>query len=123
MWLEIIKFIIEIVKGDALNSAQEKEKLSEFLLQISDLLQETALSIESGVYPHGSCAALSSCSNSIMDILKDKIEAEKGEKLAKTLDEACIVEREWAFRDDSITIKKLLEASGEFRAAAMITKI
>lgn len=123
MWLEVIKFILDIVKNGKETNQEEKNRLAEFLTEISTLLEQTALSIQSNTYPHGSCTALSSCANSIMDILKEKIDYDKAISLARILDEACIVEREWAFRDNPDTIPKLLQASGEFKAAAMLIKI
>lgn len=123
MWLEVIKFILDIFQSGKKANKEEKEKLSEFLNEISVLLEQTALSIQSETYPHGSCSALSSCANSIMDILRDKIENDKAIFLARKLDEACVVEREWAFRDNPDTVSKLLQASGEFKAAALVIKI
>ncbi len=119
MWLEVIKFILDIVKNGKETNQEEKERLADFFSEISTLLEQTALSIESNNYPHGSCTALSSCANSIMDILKDKMDYDRSINLARILD----VEREWAFRDNPDTIPKLLQASGEFEAASMLIKI
>jgi hypothetical protein len=123
MWLEVIKFVLDIFKNDKQANQEEKERLAEFLNEISILLEQTAFSIQSGVYPHGSCTALSSCANSIMDILRNKIDHDRSISLVMLLDEACVVEREWAFRDNPDTVSKLLKASGEFKAAAMLIKI
>lgn len=120
MWLEIIKLIREMVIGEKAKLEEQSQKLSHFFLDISELLKITAEQLLSDTYPHGSCTAMSSLSNNLIDFLQDKVETDKLVKLAQLLDEACILEKEWNERKNPDTISRLHQISGEFKALSML---
>jgi hypothetical protein len=120
MWLDIIKLIIEVVTKKKETTSSDNKKISEFFSEISEILEATANDLKEDKYPHGACQTLAVLSNSILNILRDKMPIEDAISLAKLLDEACLIEREWAHRHDPKTIETLLKASGEFKAHSQL---
>lgn len=116
MWLDIIKLIIEVVTNKKQTTQANNQKISELFSQIAEILEKTANDLKMDIYPHGACQSLAVLSNSIVDILKDKMPLSEAINLSKLLGEASLIERDWAFRQDTKTIETLLIASGEFKA-------
>ena len=111
MWLDILQFIYSFVKSQTESNKEENERLSQFFEQIHQIIQQVVVSLQSDVYPQGSCAAMSAISNQLIDALKNKVEEQELGKLARMLDEASILEKEFAYRKDPNTINNLLKLS------------
>lgn len=120
MWLEIIKLIREIILGEKAKLLEQQEKLAGFFGEISELLKSTADSLHGDMYPHGSCAAMSLLSNNLINCLQEKVENDRLIQLAKLMDEASILEKEWVERKNPDTIKRLEQIAGEFKALGML---
>lgn len=123
MWFEIIKFFREIILGELDRIEVQKSKIADFLKEISNLLEITAEQLKSDNYPHGSCAAMSALSNKLVDALDGKIEETEKIRLARLLDEACILEREWVERNNPATIDRLHQIAGELKAISLLLNI
>lgn len=120
MWLDIIKFIHSFIESSTESKKDINKKLSEFFEQIHKILQDVATSLQSDVYPHGSCATMSVLSEQLITTLEGLLSEQELNRLSSMLREASILEKEFANRKDPETISNLLNAAGEFKALAII---
>lgn len=123
MWLEIIKLTKEFV-GDLIKSSEvKKEKVSDLLSQISDLLLNVVVDLENDNYPHFSCSMMQSLTKEFHEKVKVVLEKEKSDYLENLLIQSSYLEREFALRKDPDTIIKLKEAAGEFKSISILLKV
>lgn len=123
MWLEIIKFLIDLVNSNQEITQQEKEQLSNFFSDINLVIDDVIRNFEKDIYPVGCCTTMSILSNNIIDLLKNKLDEQKHEYIAKLLDEASVLEKEWANRHDPEVVTTLQQISGEFKALSIMTRL
>lgn len=123
MWLEIINFLYSFLKSEVELESSRKEQLVDFFHDIHLLILDVVTNLQKDIYPHGSCVAMSSISNKLIDTLQGKLETQELNKLAKMLDEAAVLEKEWVNRKDQLILNQLLTISGEFKALSILYKV
>jgi len=103
---------------------EKKQKISETLLEISLILDDTADKLLKDEYPHNNCVVMERLSTSLLDIVKDYLpENISYESAHKVLLEASHLEKHYANRKDEITIPTIQKAAGEFKALSIMSKL
>jgi hypothetical protein len=123
MWLDIIKVILDISNKKQQIKENKKLKISDVFLQISQLLDETADSLENDIYPLGSCFKMTALSEDFLITIKEDIDDETWNKLSRMLYESCRLEKEYANRNDKETIETIRQTSAHFHAQSLIFKL
>jgi endo-alpha-1,4-polygalactosaminidase (GH114 family) len=103
---------------------EKKEKMSEFLLEISNVLNDTAEKLLKDEYPHNNCAVMEKLSTDLLDTIREHLpENISYDSAHKLLLDASHLEKHYANRKDEITIPTIQKAAGEFKALSMISKL
>ena len=103
---------------------EKKQKISETLLEISQILDDTADKLLKDEYPHNNCVVMERLSTNLLDIVKDYLpENISYESAHKVLLEASHLEKHYANRKDEITIPTIQKAAGEFKALSIMSKL
>lgn len=121
--IDLVKNVVEIAQKDRTTNILYKEKISEILNEISDVLVDTAEKLKRDEYPHMNCAILERLSSSLKFHAMDFIAPHQLEKLEICLTEASQVEKQFALRSEVDTIPAIEYAAGEFKAMAIIIKL
>jgi hypothetical protein len=103
---------------------EKKEKMSEFLLEISNVLNDTAEKLLKDEYPHNNCAVMEKLSTDLLDTIREHLpENISYDSAHKLLLDASHLEKHYANRKDEITIPTIQKAAGEFKVLSMISKL
>ena len=103
---------------------EKKEKISEFLLEISHILNDTAEKLLKDEYPHNNCVVMEKLSTDLLDTIREHLPENISYGAAhKLLLDASHLEKHYANRKDEITIPTIQKAAGEFKALSMISKL
>jgi hypothetical protein len=103
---------------------EKKERISETLLEISLILDDTAEKLLKDEYPHNNCVVMERLSTNLLDIVKEYLpENISYDSAHKVLIEASQLERHYANRKDDITIPTIQKAAGEFKTLSIISKL
>lgn len=121
---EIAKSFLQFILVTKDIEKEKKEKISEVLLEISLLLDDTADKLSKDEYPHNNCSVMERLStdllNSVKEYLPENISYDSAHKL---LLEASQLEKHFTNRQDGITIPTIQKAAGEFKALSIISKL
>ena len=96
--LEGISILISIgnslknLKDKFFNSERKKE-ISEWLYQIGDVVEDIAISLEKGKYPHQTCARMGYITGTFSDVVGDAITSKEEEKLKNLLYSSVNIEK------------------------------
>lgn len=115
----VIDFVV--MKNNVDNA--KKNSITECLNEISDVLIDTANSLEQNIYPHMNCAIMHSLSKKLLVILSDYISEEDAVRLTQVMNEASEVEKQFSLREEPDTIPKIYRAAGEFKAMALLANL
>lgn len=125
--LGVINSVLSI--KDRLTRDEEKQGVSDLLLDISVLLHDIAQDIKSNTYPHAKCGQLHHYLTTISMIFKSMLSEEESTQLIGSLEQAYQVERLFgeiqgcAPGDKAVNLSKLEEVSGSFLAASKTIKL
>lgn len=120
--VNLCKNVIDFIQKDKEIESENKQKISVVLEDISKLLQDTADKLKNDEYPHANCIALKKLSDNLRTELLEVVEHDKVDGLHMQLVKASQIEREYAFRKQPNTITVIENASGEFKAMAILLK-
>jgi hypothetical protein len=89
----VAKDLWELRSSFANAKQEQRDRISDYFLSISDCLHATHESLAQGVYPHQRCAELKGYADLLADTLKGTINKTKADELATRLRGAHEVER------------------------------
>jgi hypothetical protein len=102
---------------------QHRERVSNLLDEISEILQYTANDLRKDIFPHGNCQILSGLSVKLKGYLNNVVPEEDLNKLMNALMESSQVETQFAIRQLPDTIPTIEKAAGEFKIMSMLLKV
>lgn len=102
---------------------QHRERVSNLLDEISEILQYTANDLRKNVYPHGNCQIMSGLSTKLYGYLLNVIPNEDLDRLMNEMNKASEVELQFAIRELPDTIPTIEKAAGEFKLMSMLLKV
>ncbi len=123
MWLDIIKSLVDFTDRRSALKAAQRERLSTVFSDISNLLNDVAEEMENGIYPLGSCFAMTTLCEELLDNMRGIVDDKQIQELSPVLYNASRLEREYANRQDPQTLETLREAAGHFHAKSIIFKL
>jgi len=114
--LDICKSIIDFTLRNSEIKEQEKEKISKLLLEISEILNDTADKLSKDEYPHNNCVVMERLSTELHGNLLEYLPKKDINVLRDSLIEASQIEKQFALRKEKDTIPSIERAAGEFKA-------
>lgn len=102
---------------------KHRERVSNLLDEISEILQYTSNDLKKDIFPHGNCQILSGLSLKLYGYLINVVPEEDLNKLMDALNEASQVETQYAIREQPNTIPTIEKAAGEFKLMSMLLKV
>ena len=121
---DIAKSFLQFILISGNLEKEKKEKISETLLEISTVLDDTADKLSIDEYPHNNCIVMERLSTNLLDTLKDHLpENISYDNALKVLVEASNLEKHYATRKDENTIPTIRKAAGEFKALSLMSKL
>lgn len=102
---------------------QHRERVSNLLDEISEILQSTANDLKKNIYPHGNCQILSGLSVKLYGYLLNVVSNEELKVLMDAMNKASEVELLFATRELPETIPTIEKAAGEFKLMSMLLKV
>lgn len=120
--IDICKSIIDYTLRHNDIKEKQKEKISTLLLEISEILNDTAGKLLKDEYPHDNCAVMSRLSTELHSILLEYLPKKDINVLRDSLIEASQVEKQFALRKDPYVIPSIERAAGEFKAMSLLLK-
>lgn len=118
--IDLVKNVVEIAQKHHSTNILYKEKISEILNEISNVLLDTAEKLKRDEYPHMNCTILERLSSNFKFYAMDLISSVDLERLEKCLNDAMQIEKQFALRNEKETIPSIENAAGEFKAMAII---
>ena len=118
--INVGKILIDTFSEKKKLKKQRKEKLSSTLKTIGDLIHSVALDLSNNNYPHGSCAAMESLTDSFIQEIDDLLEDSQKQILKEALSLSTKLEAMYVQRNEPDFINKLEQASGQFYAASIL---
>jgi len=118
--IDLVKNVVDIAQKNKTINIQHKENISKILIEISNVLTDTALKLRNNEYPHMNCAILERLSSNLQFYASDIISLDELNILRAALLEASQIEKQFALRNEPDTIPGIEKAAGEFRAMAII---
>jgi hypothetical protein len=120
--LDVVKSGLDLVMKGKKLKIEEREVVSEILLDISQILNSTVEKFKKNEFPHSHCQTLQILANNLHGTLKPHLDPGQAQILIESLGEASLVEREFAFRHEPETIQVLEIAAGSFKAWSLLIK-
>jgi hypothetical protein len=120
--IDICKNVLDFVIQNKTIKNNQKETISNILLEISNILEDTANKLSIGEYPHGNCIVMERLSNNLHFNLIDLVPQEDIDRLHDSLLKSSNLEKEYANRENPETIKSIKMASGEFKSMSILIK-
>lgn len=105
------------------NQREINQNTSEFLIGISNLLDDTVKKLARDEYPHDNCIQMSILCDNLISTLTGKMDEETIQKLHTDLELSTKLEQLYAERKDPNTLKRLKECKGMFAALGQIVKV
>lgn len=105
------------------NQREINQNTSEFLIGISNLLDDTVKKLARDEYPHDNCTQMSILCDNLISTLTGKMDEETIQKLHTDLELSTKLEQLYAERKDPNTLKRLKECKGMFAALGQIVKV
>jgi len=96
--LEGISILINIanllneLKNKLLNSERRKE-ICQWLYEIGDLIEDTAISLDKEIYPHQNCSRMQYIVNNFSEVIGDALTSKEEEKLKELLYSSVNIEK------------------------------
>lgn len=123
MWFNVIQFLASLINKREEITKEKREKLSKAFEKIAKLIDETLVDLENDIYPSGKCAAMEQLATDLLSLVRDYMEKEKLNELARQFYAASRLEHEYATRKSKDTITTLQQTSGKFQALAIIYSV
>jgi hypothetical protein len=121
--IDVCKSIIDYTLRNNEIKEQEKEKISQLLVEISLILSDTAEKLSNDIYPHGNCVVMERLSTELHSNLLEYLPKQDINTLRDSLIEASQVEKQFALRQNPDTIPSIERAAGEFKAMSILIKL
>lgn len=121
--IDLCKNLIDFLLKENELKLENKLRISSILLDISDLIEDTANKLEKDEYPHSNCVVLENLSNQLHFTLIDFVNVEQLDTLHQALIQSSNIEKEFAVRKDPETIPNLRKAAGEFKSLSILIRI
>jgi hypothetical protein len=118
--LQITEILFKV--KEKINSQDEKQKVSNLLNGIGDLIDSVAVDLEQNVYSHNKCSQMEHFMHSLHNCLKGKITQEQVDKLVQLMQQSVQVEQLFGQMQqlDDVTkkenINQLRSSAGSFTA-------
>jgi hypothetical protein len=118
--LQITEILFKI--KEKINSQDEKQKISDLLKGIGNLIESVAADLEQNVYSHNKCSQMEHFMHSLHNCLKGKIAQEQVDKLVQLMQQSVQVEQLFGQMQqlDDVTkkenINQLKSSAGSFIA-------
>lgn len=121
--IDLCKTAIDyVVKNKEINLVT-RLRISEILLEISQILEDTANKLSKDEYPHANCSVMEKLSEHLHFSLIDYVPQDDLDQLYVKLKEASQLEKQFSIRKTPEVIPNILKISGEFKAMSIILKI
>ena len=117
--IDLVKNVVDVAIKNKTINMEHKEKMSEVLKEISNVLIDTAQKLKNDEYPHMNCAILERLSSNFQFYVSDLISINELNTLRTALLEASQIEKQFALRNEKETIPTIEKAAGEFRALSI----
>ena len=121
--IDVCKSIIDYTLRHNDIKEQNKEKISQLLLEISEILDDTAEKLSNDDYPHNNCVVMERLSSELHSNLLEYLPKKDINVLRDSLIEASQVEKQFALRKEKETIPSIERAAGEFKVMSMLLKL
>jgi len=96
--LECISILISI--GTSLNELKTKlfnsnrrKQISEWVYDLGNIIEDTAISLDKGIYPHQNCARMQYVAEIFSDVIGDYVTSQEEEKIKELLYSSVNIER------------------------------
>ena len=122
--LQITEILFKV--KEKINSQDEKQKVSNLLKDIGDLIDSVAADLEQNVYSHNKCSQMEHFMHSLYNCLKRKIAQEQIDILVKLMQQSVQIEQLFGQMQqlDDLTkkenIDRLRSSAGSFTAMSRI---
>jgi hypothetical protein len=120
--IDICKNVLDFVIQNNTIKKNQKETISNILLEISNILEDTANKLSIGEYPHGNCVVMERLSNNLHFNLIDFVPQDDIDRLHENLIKSSNLEKEYANRENPETINSIKIAAGEFKSMSILIK-
>ena len=120
--IDVCKSIIDYTLKHNEIKEEEKKRISELLLEISGILDDTANRLSNDDYPHNNCVVMERLSMELHQNLLGYLPKSDINVLRDSLIEASQIEKQFALRKEPDTIPSIERAAGEFKAMSMLIK-
>ena len=123
MWIDIIKFLLEILKITENENKEKKEKLSKLFAEISDLINSVVYDLQNDIYPHFSCSMMHHLTDKLFDQTNDILSDEEKNKYYSLLKECSNLEKKFNYREESSVITDMIDAAAQFKVLSLTFNI
>jgi hypothetical protein len=120
--IDVCKSIIDYTLRNNEIKEQKQEKISSLLLEISEILNDTAEKLSKDEYPHDNCVVMQRLSTELHSNLLEFLPKKDVNVLKDSLMEASQIEKQFTLRKDIDTIPSIKRAAGEFRVMSILLK-
>lgn len=120
--LEILKGGIDVLMKSKKLRTEERETLSNILSDVSQILNSTVEKFKQNEFPHSHCQTLQILAQNLQSSLKSHLDPDQTSMLMNALEDAVLVERDFALRHDPKTIQTLEIVAGTFAAWSLLVK-
>jgi len=121
--LNVIKYIFELCEKQLKKSENDKALVSSFLLEISNILEDTHSKLIKDEYPHNHCVVLERLSEKLCDVLQYYVDKNEVDILYQKLLESSQIEKLFYEREDKTKLEELQKTAGEFKVLSMTIKL
>ena len=118
--IDLVKNVVDIAQKSETINIQHKENISKILIEISNVLTDTAIKLRNNEYPHMNCAILERLSSNLQFYASDIISIDDLSILRIALLEASQIEKQFALRNEKDTIPGIEKAAGEIKAMGIV---
>lgn len=121
--IELISTALDFISNNHQIKVDQRDRISNTLIEISHVLENTAHKLKDDLYPHQNCVVLENLAHHLHFYMMDFIPQEQLDELHRSLLEASQLEKLHAVRKQPGTIQKLEEASAKFKVLGVFWKI
>lgn len=101
---------------------EDRLRVAQILLDISELLNDTAEKLSLDFYPYNNCIIMERLSSELKNKIEPYMTDEQSDILEICLRDVVQIEKEFANRKDPDTIPSIQRASGEFQAMSILLR-
>jgi len=120
--LNVGKFILDLATSGIQANKAKKAQIADDLIQISELLEKVATSLEQDVCAFKECAAVNIATESLIEKIRESVDPELIKLLEENMMDCTLPEKLTACQNRKESAKRLKTASGRFLAAGLLAK-